>query len=125
MEFSEPTAEMGRVLRLARGQPDRLSTPRPATRRVLNTVSPIEMIGRLAVLEGSALFFNENAATLRTLARRARLPLFGSALRFMSGHLSHFSGALAGTGRSCKSRARQMRGGLRSQGHAAHSHRPQ
>jgi Flp pilus assembly CpaE family ATPase len=79
MQFSEPTAEMGRVLRLARGQPDRLSTPpRPAPRRVLSTVSPIEMIGRLAVLEGSALFFNEHAATLRTLARRARPAVLGA-----------------------------------------------
>jgi len=36
------------------------------------------MIGRLAVLEGSALFFNENAATLRTLARRARPAVLGA-----------------------------------------------
>ncbi len=73
MESSRATPEMGRVLRLARGQQARLSTPpRPVPRRTSSSVSPIEMIGRLAVLEGSALFFNEDAATLRTLARRAR-----------------------------------------------------
>jgi Flp pilus assembly CpaE family ATPase len=73
MESSEPTPEMGRVLRLARGQQARVSAPpRPASRRAVSSVSPIEMIGRLAVLEGSALFFTEDASTLRTLARRGR-----------------------------------------------------
>jgi Flp pilus assembly CpaE family ATPase len=79
MQSSEPIPEMGRVLRLARGQQARLSTPpRPSQRRAMSTVSPIEMIGRLAVLEGSALFFTEDAATVRTLARRLRPVVVGA-----------------------------------------------
>ena len=79
MESSERAQEMGKVLRLARGQPPTLAAPpRPASRRAPATVSPTEMIGRIGVLERNALFYTEDPATLRILARRGRPVVVGA-----------------------------------------------
>jgi len=72
MDSFEPAPEMGKVLRLTRGQTE-APTGRPrAVRSAGFAASPSEIAARLEVLERSALFFTEHPATLRILARRAR-----------------------------------------------------
>ena len=72
MDSFEPALEMGKVLRLTRGQTE-APTGRPrAVRSAGSAASPSEIAARLEVLERSALFFTEHPATLRILARRAR-----------------------------------------------------
>jgi len=64
---------MGRVVPLTRGQTTMPQGPPRPARRAVAVARPSEIAARLDVLERNAVFYVEHPATLRIIARRARL----------------------------------------------------